>query len=140
MGMPLRIDDELVLRARLEAEESDRSITGQIEHWVKLGMALEEVLDHGQTRALKRQRRLSAADALKRAEGSDAQKKALAHLRKSGEPRYGMDEDHPGRLVRIDPDGTRTVGRFVRRVFVPDANARAPSPRKRTRAEKGRGR
>lgn len=32
MGLPLRISDDIVLRAREEAEASDRSLTGQIEH------------------------------------------------------------------------------------------------------------
>ena len=117
-GTPLRIDDELVLRARMEADAADRSVTAQIEHWVKLGMALEEVLAHGQARELKKKGAPSIADALSAARSSEAQEAALAHLAASGQPRYGVDPDRPGFLVRIDPDGTRTTGRFINRVFV----------------------
>ncbi len=118
-GTPLRIDDELVLRARVEAESADRSVTAQIEHWVKLGMALEEVLSHGQARELKKKAAPSVAEALASARSSEAQEAALAHLLASGQPRYGVDPDRPGFLIRIDPDGTRTTGRFIHRVFVP---------------------
>jgi len=36
MGMPVKLSDDLVLSARLEAEATDRSITAQIEHWAKI--------------------------------------------------------------------------------------------------------
>jgi hypothetical protein len=121
-GTPLRIDDELVLRARIEAEASDRSVTAQIEHWVKLGMALEDVLAHRQAVELKRKRGPSVADALATARSSAAQEKALALLNEAGQPRYGVDPDRPGYLIRVMPDGTKTSGRFVNRMFVPTAD------------------
>ncbi len=34
-------------------------------------------------------------------------------------PHFEPAQDAPGLLVQIDADGTRTVGRFVRRMFVP---------------------
>lgn len=118
-GTPLRISDELMAQARLEAKDSDRSLTGQIEHWAKLGRALEEVLGHGQATALKRSRRLSVTGALAAARTPEGQAEAVAHLTASGQPRYGADPDVPGQLIRIAPDGTRTRGRLVNRRFVP---------------------
>jgi hypothetical protein len=30
-----------------------------------------------------------------------------------------VDPDRPGLVVKVDADGTRTLGRFVKRVFTP---------------------
>jgi len=59
MGMPVKLSDELVASAREEAASTDRSITGQIEHWAKIGRSVETVLRHQDVQALKR----SPADA-----------------------------------------------------------------------------
>jgi ParD-like antitoxin of type II bacterial toxin-antitoxin system len=54
MGMPVKLSDELVPSARIEAEGADRSITAQIEHWAKLGRAAEVALGYTSVTALKR--------------------------------------------------------------------------------------
>ena len=54
MGMPVKLSDELVASARKEAASTDRSITGQIEHWAKIGRSDETVLRHQDVQALKR--------------------------------------------------------------------------------------
>jgi hypothetical protein len=36
----------------------------------------------------------------------------------TGQPVYTPDPEHPGLLVRIEPDGTRTPGRLEGRTFV----------------------
>ncbi len=121
MGLPLRISDELVLRARLEAEASDRSLTGQIEHWVKLGMALEVILGHREAIELKRRgAAVGLEDALAKVETREGRELAQRHLKESGQPRYSVDPNRAGGLIRFAPDGTQTRGRFVKRVFVPD--------------------
>lgn len=111
--------------AREEAETSDRSITGQIEHWVRLGMAVEAVLGHQQVRALKRRGKalLSLEDALTYAESTEGQDEMRDHLVASGQPLYSADPERPGGIVREDPDGTRTRGKFVGREFVPEGKA-----------------
>lgn len=122
MGLPLRISDEIVHLAREEAELSDRSLTSQIEHWVRLGMAVEAVLGHGQVRELKRRGKalLSLKDALAYAESPEGQDEMRAHLVAASQPLYSADPERPGGIVRENPDGTRTRGKFVRRVFVPE--------------------
>ena len=122
MGLPLRISDEIVSLAREEAETSDRSITSQIEHWVRLGMAVEAVLGHGQVRALKRRGKelLSLEDALTYAESPEGQDEMRTHLAASSQPLYSADPERPGGIVRENPDGTRTRGKFVGRKFVPE--------------------
>ena len=122
MSLPLRISDELVVSAREEAEAADRSLTGQIEHWIKLGKALEEILTHRQVIQLKRGgAAVALTEAIERAGTVAGQEQALRALEASGRPRYGADPEHPGWFIRIDPGGARTRGRFVNRVFVPAA-------------------
>jgi hypothetical protein len=33
--------------------------------------------------------------------------------------RYGTDPAHPGLVVRVDADGRRTLGKLIKRLFVP---------------------
>ena len=131
MGMPVKLSDELVLSARLEAEAADRSITAQIEHWAKLGRAAEVALGYTEAIALKRSRgdtatafdSPTARDAVMRVLGTLAssgdRREVKAAVRASGKAIYGTDSAHPGLVVREDPDGTRKLGRFVNRKFIP---------------------
>ena len=121
MGLPLRISDDIVLQAREEAETSERSITGQIEHWVRLGMAVEAVLSHPEARELKRLgKALTLEQAHAFAHGPRGRERARQHLAERTQPLYESDPEHPGALVRVSADGTRTRGRLVNRTFVPD--------------------
>jgi hypothetical protein len=122
MGLPLRISEDIVNLAREETETSDRSLTSQIEHWVRLGIAVELVLSHEQVKSLKRRGKelLSLEDALSYAESPEGQEKIRAHLAASEQALYSADDERPGGIVRENPDGTRTRGKFVGRKFVPD--------------------
>lgn len=123
MGLPIKISDDLALAAREEADVCDRSIASQVEHWARIGRAVEQVLGHEQLVALKRQARLpDFAQAMREATSELGQQKALAHLRTLGGPRYGVDPERPGSIIRIDPDGSRVRGRFVNRHFIADAD------------------
>jgi hypothetical protein len=119
MGLPIKISEALALAARTEAKVFDRSIASQLEHWALIGRAVEQVLGHDQIAALKRQAGMPEfADAMRKATSEAGQARALAHLRKLGGPRYSIDPKRPGSIVRVDADGSRTRGRFVRRRFV----------------------
>ena len=121
MGLPVKISDELALRARGEAEASERSLTAQIEHWALLGAALEEVLGHRQALALKKAgHALSLQEALAHADSVEGQEAALRHVLARTDVRYEMDPADPKRLLRVSADGSRQAGRFVNRIFVPD--------------------
>jgi hypothetical protein len=130
VGLPVRLSDELVLCARDEARAADRSMTAQIEHWAKLGRAVESVLRHGDVRAIKarvsrppaRSGRRAVRAALAQAIDGDSSA-ARAKIGATGQPLYGTDPRWPGLVVRIDADGTRTPGRFDQRRFVPDDGA-----------------
>jgi hypothetical protein len=54
MAMSVKISDELLRDAREEAKATDRSITSQIEHWVRLGRKVERDLRHDEVVAIKR--------------------------------------------------------------------------------------
>jgi len=59
-------------------------------------------------------------EALESPRSRAGQEAAFAYLRRTGHARYGSDPAFPDRIVRIDPDGARTVGKFVNRRFVAD--------------------
>lgn len=133
MGMPVKLSDDLVISARVEAEATERSITAQIEHWAKLGRAVEAALKHVDILALKRsggdlakafprQSKQAAVQALLERVASTTDRSGMVEkLRARGKPVYGTDPRFPGMVVRIEPDGTRTPGRFENRRFVPAA-------------------
>jgi hypothetical protein len=129
MPKPVKLSDNLISSARRIAQAADRSIAGQIEHWANLGRAAEATLSTSEIHALKltqgelrqafpsaRQRR-AVRNALAKALSEPAQRAFAARLPKLTAARYGTDPAYPGAIVRIDPDGTRTPGRFVRREF-----------------------
>jgi hypothetical protein len=124
MGQPIKISDDLALAARDEASVCERSIASQVEHWARIGRAVEQVLGHGQIVALKRHAGLPEfAKAMREATSEAGQRKAMKHIESLGGPRYSVDPKRPGRVVRIDPDGSRTRGRFVNRRFVAEREA-----------------
>jgi hypothetical protein len=119
MGQPIKISEDLALAAREEAAVCERSIASQVEHWARIGRAVEQVLGHGQVVALKRHAGLPEfQQAMREATSEAGQRKALRHLQQLAAPRFGVDPERPGLVVRIDADGTRTYGRFVQRRFV----------------------
>jgi hypothetical protein len=53
-AVAIKVSAELANSARNEANAADRSMTGQIEHWAKLGRAIEAILPSQVAAALKR--------------------------------------------------------------------------------------
>jgi hypothetical protein len=120
MGQPVKLSDELVLDARLSGEVSQRSIASQVEFWARLGRRAEELMRGREVLALKRTggaQPLSAAMAS--VDGVQGRERLRRHLASQPFPHFEAAPDQPGLLVRLDEDGTRTVGRFVNRVFTP---------------------
>jgi hypothetical protein len=118
MGQPVKLSDNLMLDARLVAEESERSIAGQIEYWARLGRAIESAIRAPTALKLRRQSALLAERL--REVGTPAGRARVAALLASGPfPHFEAVPGRPGLLVKIDEDGTRTLGRFVKRTFTP---------------------
>jgi len=136
MGTPVKLSGTLVEAARGEAAAADRSLTAQIEHWATIGRAVEKLVPQAALASLKRLGGGGAAtpamirrEAVGRLLGdlarSDDRGLARRHLKALGGPRYGTDPKHPGLLVRIEADGTRTLGRLEGREFVAVPRERA---------------
>lgn len=122
MSQPVKLSDDLVLDARLVGKIARRSIAAQVEYWAGLGRAIELVLQGRQALALSQ-----AAAARPLSECLEAVDAPAGHLRLAAYlesrpfPHYEPASDSPGFLVRVDEDGTRTLGRFVHRTFEPAA-------------------
>jgi hypothetical protein len=120
MGQPVKLSEELVLDARLAGEAGERSIAGQIEYWAKIGRAVELHLRIPQLLKLKREGETRPVSALLASVDTAAGRKRLAaHLDKIAFPHFEAAAGKKGLVVKIDKDGTRTVGRFVNRKFRP---------------------
>jgi len=120
MSQPVKLSDELVLDARLSGQATERSIAGQIEFWAKLGRAIDPLLRGREAMSLLRagdEKPLSAC--LGTVDTPEGRRRVAEYLDRQPYPHYEASPDVPGMLIRIDADGTRTVGRFVNRRFTP---------------------
>jgi hypothetical protein len=120
MSQPVKLSDGLVLDARLAGEAVERSIAGQVEFWARLGRSVELLLEGRQVLALCRNaaaRPLS--ECLDSVDSPEGRERVAGFLEKGPFPHYQPHPDRAGLLVRIDADGSRTVGRFVKRTFQP---------------------
>lgn len=120
MGQPVKLSDKLVLDARVVGEAAERSIAGQIEHWAKLGRAIEPVLRTAEVLRLKQRGEAVALSACLAEVDTAAGRERVRSLLASGPyPRFEPSPERPGLLVKVEADGTRTIGRFVNRKFRP---------------------
>src|SRR5579884_753040 len=114
MSQPVKLSDDIVLDARLVGEVAQRSIAGQIEFWAHLGRAIEPLLEGGRALALRRAGTVRPLSECLASVDTDAgRERVVAYLHSRPFPHYEALPDGRGLLVRIEEDGTRTVGRFV---------------------------
>jgi hypothetical protein len=117
MSQPVKVSDSLILDARLTGEVAERSIAGQIEFWARLGRAIEPLLQGDKALALRRAGDLKPlSECLHSVDSSEGRRRVADHLKSRPYPHY-ESTDTPSLLVRIESDGSRTVGRFVNREF-----------------------
>ena len=124
MSQPVKLSDSLVLDARLTAKVAQRSIAGQIEFWASLGRAVEGLLRGREVLALRKTGR-PLSECLGSVDSPAGRKRVADYLESQPFPHYEAAPEHPGLLVRVDADGTRTFGRFVNRRFEPTPDAAA---------------
>lgn len=130
--MVVKLSDQVVIRnVRSEAQVSDRSMAGQVEHWVKIGQAVEAILGNAEVKVLKENlpfflKQVSAqsveskiVSALTQIMLSPDREAVKAKILAPGVPVYESDPVHPGKVIRIMPDGTRASGRIMGGVFTP---------------------
>jgi hypothetical protein len=128
MGQPVKLSDALVLDARLAAELQERSIAGQVEYWAKLGQAIDHLLTAPQAQALRcAGHEASLGERIASVDTPAGRERLEAYLETRPFPHY-REGGSPGLLLRIDENGTKTLGRFVNRVFVPAEAAQEQKP------------
>ncbi len=128
MSQPVKLSNALVLDARLAGETFERSLTGQVEFWARLGRAIEPLLQGTQVLALCRNAAVQPLSAcLESVDSPVGRRRVVDYLDAQPFPHYEEAPNEPGYLVRIEADGKRTVGRFVNRQFT----ARKPLKKKR---------
>lgn len=137
MPSPVKISDTLLAHARAEAVATHRSATAQIEHWATIGRAVEALVAYRDVLALKRAgetlplpahvAREDVRDLLARLVDGDGRDAVKARIRAAAGPIYAADPAHPGMIVEIRPDGTRTAGHMAGRRFVPGRRKAAGS-------------
>jgi hypothetical protein len=114
----VKLSDSLVLDARLAGDAVERSIAGQVEFWARLGRSVELLLDGQHVFALCRNASARPLSACLESVDSPEGRRRVADLLEQGPfPHYQPHPDRPGLLVRIDANGSRTVGRFLHRKF-----------------------
>jgi hypothetical protein len=133
MPQPVKLSDSLIAAARDAAGIADRSIAAQVEHWATMGRAIEGKLTAHETASLKHAVRESApspysdsrflnaalASSLKRALSGESQTSFAAEMSQSASARYSTDPAIPGFILRENPDGSRTPGKFQDGRFIP---------------------
>src|ERR1700681_412508 len=137
--MPVKLSDELVKLARTEDEASHRSSTAQMQHWGKLGLRGATALGHEEVLALKGADGnlrtafpgLSARQAvytLLQQIAATTDRSEFARRLTQGKVVYQSDPSGSGSIMRIEPNGRRTVGRIEKRQFVAGRQPRRRAP------------
>jgi hypothetical protein len=120
----VKLSDELVLEARTTGKIAERSLSGQIDYWAGLGRAVERVMHAPEALALKRSAgAMTLSECLDSVDTAEGRRRLADVLAARPFPHFEA-ADKPGFLIRIDNDGTRTVGRFVDRSFVAYGDAK----------------
>ena len=120
MSQPVKLSDALVLDARLAGEAMERSIAGQVEFWARLGRSVELLLQGQQVLKLCQNAAVQPlSESLRSVDSAEGRNRVAAWLQAQPFPHYEPHPEKAGLLLRIDEDGTRSVGRFVNRRFTP---------------------
>jgi hypothetical protein len=120
MPQPVKISDALLLEARIAGETMNRSMAGQIEFWAQLGRSIERLMngrDIHHIRANTPPPRLSEVMASIGTPAGRARLQAVLDAKPF--PHFRAVPGDRTLMERIDEDGTRTIGRFIQRAFVP---------------------
>jgi hypothetical protein len=121
MSQAVKLSDDLVLDARVVGKSVRRSIAAQVEYWAGLGRAIESVLQGRHALALSQAAAQPLSECLESVDTPDGRRRVAEFLQSRPYPHYEPAPGSPGLLVRVEQDGTRTLGRFVHREFQPAA-------------------
>jgi hypothetical protein len=130
MPVAVKLSDTLAEEARTASAGADRSLTGQIEHWARLGKAVEPLFNAPTIAALKKSggdfgsledhaERQLVIDALAQLRLNPPFAETAAFLATTRRPLYEADPANPEGILQVQTDGSRVRGSLVNRVFVP---------------------
>ena len=123
-AVSIKVSKLVANAARKAAEVENRSLTGQIEHWVRLGIQAEEQLTGSARTVLK-----IGADDAPEADLAEI-RQLLAELSQPGvatqrseelthKVRYELDSENEDVVIEVSPDGKRRRGSLKGREFFP---------------------
>ncbi len=120
MGQPVKLSDGLLNEARAVGAAMGRSMAGQVEFWANLGREMERIMTGGKLMQV-RQRSIAAElqEALETVNEPLGRARLKAYLESTPFPHYTAHPTMKRVFIRQDADGTKVVGRFVGREFVP---------------------
>ena len=100
-GIPVRLTGDLTIRARAAAATLDRSLTEQVEHWARLGQAVEDAILATTVQRLKaRSHDPDLQTRVVRATTPEGQTRAAELIRRRNPERHGLDAKGNVRIVR----------------------------------------
>ena len=129
-AVAIKINPAFAELARSASTDADRSLTGQVEHWARLGRAVEPMFSAPDIAALKKcggdlgllddevekARVLAVLENFRKNPASFQMKEFIGVGRKVF---FEPDPDNPDGMIRIQPDGSRERGTMAGRTFVP---------------------
>jgi ParD-like antitoxin of type II bacterial toxin-antitoxin system len=126
MGQPVKLSDELMMRARVAASSMDRSIAGQVEFWANVGEAVEKVANRRQIEHLQSSAAMPLSEIVDSINKPAGRARLKAYLDSRPFPRFAAHPDLARTFIREDADGSKVVGRFKSGRFEPlEAEQRA---------------
>jgi hypothetical protein len=90
-GVPVRLSADLAARARTAATTQERSLTEQVEHWARLGQAVEDAVLAATVQRLKaRSHDPELSKRLAHSMTAEGRAKAAELIRSRNDVRYGL--------------------------------------------------
>jgi hypothetical protein len=90
-GVPVRLSADLAERARSAASTQERSLTEQVEHWARLGQAVEDAVLAATVQRLKaRSHDAELSERLAHAKTAEGRAQAAELIRRRNDVRYGI--------------------------------------------------
>jgi hypothetical protein len=100
-GIPVRLSGALAARARAAAVTQERSVTEQVEHWARLGQAVEDAIMAATVQRLKARSHDAELDQrLALATTTDGRAKAALLIEERNPIRHGIESDGSIRVLR----------------------------------------
>ncbi|MBX3415734.1 MAG: hypothetical protein KF708_23825 [Pirellulales bacterium] len=122
MGKQIDLSSELVDDAASIGSMTNRSIGDQIEYWAMLGRSIEPFIEGQSLRRLHEQgATILLSELLGSVDSDEGRQRVFEYLKSRPFPHFKQHPDSPDLLIRIDADGTETIGRFIGRHFEPAA-------------------